>query len=83
MHLNAAFLEKTGFNTGDNTMVVDFTANKLRQEFKKIQDPQHLEVAEALLEGYVSGELNVAFIDGQPYFQINPESQQLELQLEV
>jgi hypothetical protein len=65
-------------------MTIDFTAKKLERHLELIEDPFEFEVLECLYEKYVSGDVDVQFIDGEAFFSLKNHSggDQLELPLE-
>ena len=65
-------------------MAIDFTARKLKQQLDLIEDPFEFEVLECLYEKYITGEIEVQFVDGEPFFSLKNQStyEQLELPLE-
>ena len=65
-------------------MSIDFTAKKLEKNLEQIEDPFHYEVLEILYEKYMAGEVEVQFINGEPFFNLagQPDAVQLELPLE-
>jgi len=65
-------------------MTIDFIARKLERRLESIEDPFEFEVLECLYEKYISGDVNVQFIDGEAFFSLKnqPAYEQLELPLE-
>ncbi len=66
-------------------MTIDFTAKKLKKRLDNISDPFEFEVLECLYGQYLSGIVDVNFIEGEPYFKLREttcDALQLELPLE-
>ena len=65
-------------------MAIDFTAKKLERSLELIEDPVEFEVLACLYEQYVSGKVDVQFVDGEPLFSLKNSAvaDQLELPLE-
>tara|TARA_B100000579_G_scaffold406672_1_gene393304 strand:+ start:289 stop:486 length:198 start_codon:yes stop_codon:yes gene_type:complete len=63
-------------------MTVDFNAKKLEQRLGQVEDPFQFETLEILYKMYLAGEVDVNFINGEPFFEIAANSLQLELPLE-
>ncbi len=65
-------------------MISDFIALKLERLMEETKDPFELEVQEILYEKYLSGEVSVDFIGGEPHYSVSGDShKQLELPLEI
>ena len=68
-------------------MILDFTLIKLYDNLKKLHsvgDHESVEVMQALIEGYTTGDITVMWEGGQPLFQLSPVPDgpiQLELNL--
>ena len=65
-------------------MTIDFTAKKLEQRLQEEKDPIHFEALDCLYGMYLSGEVDVKFVNGEALFSLksSPEGEQLELPLE-
>ncbi len=64
-------------------MAIDFTARKLEQQLDLIEDPFEFEVLECLYEKYITGEINVQFVDGEPFFSLRHQPESAGVQLEL
>ena len=65
-------------------MTIDFTAKKLEQRLQEERDPLHFEALECLYGMYLSGDVDVEFVNGEAFFSLKstPMGEQLELPLE-
>ena len=65
-------------------MTIDFTAKKLEQRLQEETDPLHFEALECLYNMYLSGDVDVKFVNGEAFFSLtnSPMGEQLELPLE-